>query len=160
MSSSDASSPSPVTLDVGGRKFRTIRATLCYSDHFKACLDRWENDTDQQANGSLFVDVDPDVFKHILNFMRHPSMFPLFWTEKAGFNHALYRKIEAQADFFLLWDLRDWIRSKRYIDAIKAHMDMKRLNHRNFDDLSNRTTTSSDLQVQWFFGSYSGVKEF
>lgn len=41
--------------------------------------------------------------------MRRPSKFPLFWTKDTVFDYVLYNKVEAEADYFHLHDLRDWI---------------------------------------------------
>jgi hypothetical protein len=68
---------------------------------------RWDDCCDRQNDGSLFVDADLKIFQHILNFMRRPSKFPLFWTKQTGFDYVLYKKLEEEADYFLLHDLRD-----------------------------------------------------
>jgi hypothetical protein len=51
--------------------------------------------------------------------VRRPSRFPLFWTKKDRFNYALYSKLEAEADYFMLEGLREWIQNERYSRAIK-----------------------------------------
>ncbi|KAH8710027.1 hypothetical protein GQ44DRAFT_588767, partial [Phaeosphaeriaceae sp. PMI808] len=76
---------------------------------------------------SYFVYADPEIFRHILEFMRRPSKFPLFWTKETTLDYALYKKLEVEADYFLLHDLRDWIRKKRYLDAVKTIIEVKAL---------------------------------
>jgi hypothetical protein len=79
-----------IILDVSGRKFRTSKSVLSVSPYFESLLTRWEDCADLQADGSYYVDADADTFEHILNFMRRPSRFPLYWNKKDGFDYALY----------------------------------------------------------------------
>ncbi|KAF2875927.1 hypothetical protein BDV95DRAFT_469965, partial [Massariosphaeria phaeospora] len=117
--------PHPIILNVSGRKYRTHSATLQTSPCFQNLLARWPSCSDRQADGSYFIDADPAVFEHVLQFMRRPSQFPLFWTKATGLDYALYTKLEAEADYFLLHDLRDWIRTKRYLGAVKTVTDVE-----------------------------------
>ncbi|KAH7073533.1 hypothetical protein BKA63DRAFT_603897 [Paraphoma chrysanthemicola] len=150
--------PHLIVLDVSGRKFQTQKATLQTSPYFQNLLARWDNCTDQQEDGSYYIDADPDVFRHVLDFMRRPSKFPLFWTKETGFDYALYNKLEAEADYFLLHDLRDWIRSKRYADAVKMVVGIRILSEHEAQDRTNRFRQIPEANVQSFFGSYSGEK--
>lgn len=101
-----------IVLDVSGRKFKTGKMTLQESPYFASLLARWDDCRDRQGDDSYFVDADPDTFQHILSFMRRPSRFPLFWTKDKGFDYALYNRLEIEADYFALEDLRDWIWSQ------------------------------------------------
>lgn len=109
-----------ITLDVSGRKFRTSKSVLEVAPYFKNLLDRWEDGADLQTDGSYYVDADADTFGHLLSFMRRPSRFPLYWTKKDGFDYALYSRVEAEADYFMLEGLRDWIKQRKYLQAISA----------------------------------------
>ena len=111
-----------VILNVGGRKFHTIRETLESSKWLKSMADCWQDNLIRQSDGSIFVDADPEVFEHVLNFMRRPQTFPLFWSKEKGFDLAMYNKLAAEADYFLLHDLRDWIRAGTFTDAIKTNI--------------------------------------
>jgi hypothetical protein len=86
--------PRLIVLDVSGRKYRTPEATLQVSPYFQSLLARWTDCSDRQEDGSYFIDADPDAFQHIIEFMRRPSKFPLFWTKETGFDYALYNKLE------------------------------------------------------------------
>lgn len=116
--------PYLIILDVSGRKYQTQKATLQTSPYFQTLLARWDNCRDRQGDGSYFVDADPDAFQYILEFIRRPSKFPLFWTKETSFDYALHNKLEAEADYFLLHDLRDWLREKRYLDAVKTTIEV------------------------------------
>jgi hypothetical protein len=109
-----------ITLDVSGRKFRTTKSVLSVSPYFEALFARWEDCIHLQEDGSYYVDADPDAFECLLNFMRRPSKFPLYWTRQDGFNYVLYSKVEAEADFFMLEGLRDWIKKQKYLEAVQV----------------------------------------
>jgi hypothetical protein len=84
----------------------------------------------------------------------------LFWSKETSFDYALYNKIEAEADYFLLHDLRDWLRKKRYLDAVKTTIEVKALSEKQLEDDRNQTRDEADIEVQGFFGSYSGEKRY
>lgn len=140
-------SPHLIILDVSGRKFQTQKATLQTSLYFQNLLARWDDCADRQKDGSCFVDADPDAFQHILDFMRRPSKFPLFWTKETSFDYALYNKLEAEAEYSLLHDLRDWLRQKRYLDAIKIVVEVKALSEQQFDGDQNQTRYEAEIEV-------------
>ena len=105
----------------------TTRATLTTSPYFQNLFDRWDNGRDQAPDGSYLIDSDPNVFEHLLSFMRRPTRFPLFWTKENGFDYALYNKLEAEANYYLLQDLSNWIREGRYTDAVKTVVEVKKV---------------------------------
>lgn len=107
-----------ITLDVSGFRYRTRKSVLYESPYFKNFFARWENCADIQPDGSLYIDANPLTFQHLLDFMRRPSVFPLFWTKESGFNYALYTSLGEEADFVQLKSLRDWIREGGYTKAI------------------------------------------
>jgi hypothetical protein len=159
-SSSLIMSPDLIVLDVSGRKYQTRKSTLRVSPYFDTLLTRWNDCSDKQDDGSYFIDADPDAFQHVLDFMRRPSSFPLFWTKETGFNYALYNKLEAEADYFGLDDLHNWLRDKRYVDAVKTVVKVTALSERFIDHRGYTAERGADIQVQSFFGSYSGIKNY
>ncbi|CAA9965113.1 BTB 2 domain containing protein [Pyrenophora teres f. maculata] len=122
--------PNILTLDVGGgRVFRTTKQALSAAPYFAHLFDRWEEGVKLQADGSFFLDTDPEIFEHLLRYMRRPNKFPLFWTRQAGFDYELYSRLESEADFFMLEGLRDWIRDKKYEQAVQVEIDLKEQVH-------------------------------
>ncbi|KAH7395266.1 hypothetical protein DE146DRAFT_765053 [Phaeosphaeria sp. MPI-PUGE-AT-0046c] len=115
--------PRIITLDVGGRKYKTSIATLlAESGLFRVQLsDRftWA----PEADGSYFLDADPDLFEHLLRFMRRPNVFPLFYSKAAGFDYNLYSQLEEEAEYFQMDELHAWIKKKKYLEAIVTKMD-------------------------------------
>lgn len=152
--------PYLIILDVSGRKYRTQKITLQTSAYFQNLLSRWNDCTDRQEDGSYFIDADSDVFEHVLQFMRRPSKFPMLWTKETSFDYALYNKLEVEANYFLLHDLRDWIRKKRYLNAVKTVIEVKVLSEYELNDSRNQRRCDVDIEIQSFYGSYSGEKRF
>jgi hypothetical protein len=107
-------------LNIGGRRFEVLRSTLmksgALSDMISGTL-LWAAEPD----GSYFLDTDPDAFEHVLRFMRRPSIFPLFWSKSEGFDYAQYHRVQTEAEVFKVDALHDWIRDKKYLDAIHVH---------------------------------------
>jgi hypothetical protein len=92
--------------------------------------------------------------------MRRPSKFPMFWTKESGFDYALYNRLEAEADYFLLHDLHDlhdWIRRTRYLDAVQTVVEVKVLSE---SEARNHKQLGVNMEVQTHHGSYSGTKRF
>ena len=50
--------------------------------------------------------------------MRRPSRFSLYWTKKDGLDYVLYSKLEAEADYFMLEGLKNWIKDRKYLEAV------------------------------------------
>jgi hypothetical protein len=132
-----------IILDVCGRKFRTSKSVLSVSPYFESLLTRWEDCADLQADGSYYVDADADTFEHILNFMRRSSRFSLYWNKKDGFDIALYCRVEVEADYFMLEELRDWIRQAKYLQAVLTY-----LHKYNAKDYRDRERFDGDIIVE------------
>jgi hypothetical protein len=116
-----------ITINVSGRQYQAKKTTLLNSPYFRNIFERWNTGVDLTLDGSYSIDADPAAFQHLLCYMRRPSNFPLLWTKEKGFDYVLYNKLEAEADFFLLHDLRDWIRQERYKDAITTIVEIHKI---------------------------------
>jgi hypothetical protein len=148
-----------IILDVSGRKYQTQKVTLQASPYFQNLLAKWNDCSDRQEDGSYFIDADSDVFHYVLQFMRRPSKFPLFWTNETSFNYALYNRLEVEADYFLLHDLRSWVRNKRYLNAVTTITEVETFSEHEHYRRYNQRRCDVDT-VQGFYGSYSGEKRF
>ncbi|KAF2658828.1 hypothetical protein K491DRAFT_755909 [Lophiostoma macrostomum CBS 122681] len=112
--------PDVIVLDVGGTKYKALRSTLtATSGHLRALLSEEKWTIQKQEDGSIYVEADPEVFCHLLRFMRQPEVYPLFWTLTEGFDYNLYNLLEKQAVYFQVDGLADWIRKKEYQKVIK-----------------------------------------
>ncbi|KAL1798639.1 hypothetical protein ACET3X_002676 [Alternaria dauci] len=127
--------PKNLTLDVGGRKFKVSRDTLkAESGLFERQLSGRFSPWEPEADGSYFLDADPDLFEHLLRFMRRPEVFPLFYSKMNGFDYDLYNRLQAEALYFQMDTLYNWIKFEGYLAAIKvkaSKMDVRRIGNRN-----------------------------
>ncbi|MCJ1486162.1 hypothetical protein MMC06_006338 [Schaereria dolodes] len=109
----------PLTLQVGERRFVTTASTLKgESSYFSSLLSsRWGQQA--QEDGSYFIDVDGDVFAHVLHYLRH-GILPVFYDMAKGHNYALYLAVLGQAKYFQIPRLEKWIKDKTYLSAVET----------------------------------------
>ena len=83
-----------VTLNVGGRRFQTTNNTVTNSgsEHLAVLLAQ----QDVRNNEELFVDCDPNVFEHVLYFMRRGKLSPPFLVKE---DIAQMEELKYEADF-------------------------------------------------------------
>lgn len=58
-----------ITLNIGGKKIKTYKTTLEQCGVLQNQLERW----DFNKNDELFIDQDPDIFIHFLNYLRNQN---------------------------------------------------------------------------------------
>jgi hypothetical protein len=120
----DESIPSTITLKVGGRYFCMHKSTLEDARFFRPYLEgrfEWWREED----GSFSYDGDPDIFAHILRYLRRPSVYPLFWTKATGFDYDLYHRLEDAAIDLQIEKLEEWIKTKTYLKAISVESSVR-----------------------------------
>jgi len=90
-----------IKLDVGGTIFATSLTTLTLKDSYFVSMfsGRWE--LKPQEDGSYFIDRDPFVFRHILNFLRDGQIDLEVLTK------AELKALTVEAKFYLLQPLID-----------------------------------------------------
>lgn len=112
-----------IILRVDEKLFYTTKDTLAQESGYFSSLfsGRWPNSSE---NGVLTLDVDGDVFKHTMCFLRS-GVLPVFYDASKGFDHRLYSLLLEQADFFRIDRLSDWILEKRYVQAVKIVRSIK-----------------------------------
>jgi len=96
-----ASYAEKVKLDVGGVRYTTTRTTLCrVAGSYLALMfsGAFELETDA-SDGTVFIDRDGILFRHILNFLRDPVNFSLCRVNLTSRELAL---LAMEADFYLL----------------------------------------------------------
>ena len=64
------------------------------------------------------IRLDTVAFGLVLEYLHYYAAYPFFWSKEAGFDHALYHRVEQAAGYLELFDLRDWIRNQKYLSAI------------------------------------------
>lgn len=110
-------SNTPVNLQVGECRFTTLASTLSDGSSFFASLlsDRWE---DSRSNdGTYFVDADPDLFTHILRYLRR-GVLPIVYEKSHGFDYAFYQALQKEALYFGIEPLHKWVKEKGYLQAV------------------------------------------
>jgi hypothetical protein len=100
---------------VGERRFVSTRQTLIEESGYFASLlsGRWNS---AQADGSYFVDADPNLFEHILRYLRR-GVLPVFYEKLKGHDYAQYVALLEEAKYFQISRLEDWLEKKRYLHA-------------------------------------------
>jgi len=145
--SKPAPSPPPkssqINLQVGERRFVTVAETLTQESRFFAALlsGRWDN---AQADGSYFIDADPELFEHILRYLRR-SVLPIFYDRVKGHNYSLYVALLEEAKYFQIPRLEDWLKRKGYLEAIKIKYSGDVREGTHFDT----ETLATDEQVEY-----------
>jgi hypothetical protein len=108
-----------ITLNVGGRLFVTKRSTLVGgSAFFQVLLSPTWSAGNAMKDGYLFVDANPRIFEHVLEFLRR-SVPPVFWRQEQGFDYGLYAALEQEARYFGILKLAEWISAKQYEQCIR-----------------------------------------
>ncbi|KAK0617643.1 hypothetical protein B0T14DRAFT_569132 [Immersiella caudata] len=108
----------PIALSISGTLFITTIPTLTSRSHYFLtlfCNPHWKSTL--QPDNALFVDSDPTVFTHILNYLRR-GVFPLAYDQKRGHDYKLYADILADAQYFQIPKLEAWITERLYIHCV------------------------------------------
>ncbi|KAL1647169.1 hypothetical protein SLS58_002940 [Diplodia intermedia] len=132
-----------VNIQIGERRFTTTRDTLVGgSDYFAARFSG--NWNDAEPDGSYFVDGDPDLFVHILRFLRSGT-FPLFYDKHRGHDYSLYAALLAQAQYFQIPPLVDWLRERKYLGRVMT--DRKASLVDDVRDLALASESGEDVDI-------------
>eukprot|EP01038_Epipyxis_sp_PR26KG_P005322 gene5322-7387_t len=105
-----------IELDVGGKLFRTTKATLCNVDgYFSRMLlnDRWNEKNSTDASTPIFIDRDPLTFPSILSFLRSRRVF---FTPSE--DDIYLERLLIEADYYQLVEL---------IDSVKETLTLRKL---------------------------------
>ncbi|KAJ8118554.1 hypothetical protein OPT61_g488 [Boeremia exigua] len=148
LGSDDSIHPPIIILDVAGRTFKvSVDILIASSGFFQRQLSARFNWTPQR-DGTYFLDADPELFEHLLRFMRRPSIFPLFWAKDRGFDYNLYQRLQAEAGYFKVFTLYQWIMDKRYLDAITIHTHLPQVCE--LDDISHDTMAANISEERFY----------
>lgn len=143
----------PITLQVGERRFTTLSSTLSDGSPFFASLlsNRWINS--QSEDGSYFVDADPDLFVHILRYLRR-GVLPILYDRLHGFDHVLYEALLKEAEYFGITPLCRWIEEKRYLLTVQIQYSMKEMDWPNLAEIIDENTEG------WFYLFWRPVRTY
>ncbi|KAI4868830.1 hypothetical protein F4820DRAFT_89407 [Hypoxylon rubiginosum] len=138
--------PVQVYLQVGELEFTTLRSTL--PDGVVA--------RSSAVGNRYFVDADPVLFEHVLQYLRSSS-FPLFFhTPTQTFDLALYHALLGEARYFGLRRLAAWIERRGYLDAVRVTRTVSTVEdvgadelQRHLDGLDGRANVKVDISIGW-----------
>ncbi|KAI9799638.1 MAG: hypothetical protein M1833_003953 [Piccolia ochrophora] len=151
MSLSLSASPSNtrVELQVGERRFTTLATTLSAGSTFFASLlsERWEDS--RSADGSFFIDADPDLFAHILRYLRR-GVLPVVFDKIRGFDHAFYQELEAEAVYFGIEPLHEWIKDEGYLLAVTIQYSMEEVKSQGSVVSNDKVTVSGNTERSYY----------
>lgn len=138
----DLAGDGPITLQVGERRFVTNPTTLTgESPYFARMLSaQWRR---AQADGSYFVDADGDLFAHILRYLRSGTL-PFFYEKSRGHDYSKYHMLLAEAEYFGIEGLKDWLKNNKYEYALTVHHYVRTV--RDIDDLHKTRTADCELE--------------
>lgn len=109
-----------ITLQVGERRFIVASQTLIDgSEYFKTRLStKWSPRLKGSSNRVFFIDMNGNIFAHILHYLRS-GIYPLLYDVAKGFDLVTYTAIRQAADYLGVLKLVQWIDTKRYLKAVK-----------------------------------------
>ncbi|GAB1316388.1 hypothetical protein MFIFM68171_06598 [Madurella fahalii] len=108
-----------ITLDVSGQRFITAIPTLAEKSQYFRDFFRGDWRAALRDDGTVFVDSDPEVFQHIVKYLRR-GIFPLSYDQKKGHNYKLYADILAEARHFRIPKLERWLTDQLYLNCITS----------------------------------------
>ena len=131
----------PATIQVSDRRFLTDPATwVGESAFFKALFSKqWD---DHKNDSSYFIDADPDLFEHILRYLRR-GVLPVFYDRAKGHDHVLYGALLEEARFFGIDRLEKWLSEQKYLEAVKVAYSYTETN--NLDTLARTVDGSIEI---------------
>lgn len=156
-SPSEESSPDPdpistgsmINLQVGERRFTTTLVTLTTESGFFSSMfsSHWRQNNNKQADGACFVDADPDLFVHILRYLRHGQL-PIFYANGTGPDYGLYAAVLGEARYFQIDRLVQWLERMRYLDVVKVQRIA--FHAEELDVLQETNLASEDIEYHPF----------
>ncbi|KAI9682049.1 MAG: hypothetical protein M1817_000103 [Caeruleum heppii] len=107
-----------ITLQVGECRFTTLISTLVSGSKYFATRFKSSPPSSITGETSYFVDGDPDLFAHVLRYLRR-GVLPVMYDRANGFDHAFYTALEQEASYFGIDSLKTWIANKDYLRAVE-----------------------------------------
>lgn len=129
-----------VYLSVGGQTFVTMADTLQESEYLRQL-------TSQSIDKRCFVDADPELFKHILRYLRH-GQYPLFYQEGSGFDYGKYNDLLLEAEQLKIRKLANWIEHEAFKKLVKVDFQISTLKDIDPDNLQLPSHLSKPYSVK------------
>jgi hypothetical protein len=71
---------------------------------------------EEQADGSYFIDSNPNLFDHILGYLRR-GVLPVFYHN--GHDFGMYGALLEEAIFFGIERMEEWLKEQEYLMAVR-----------------------------------------
>lgn len=137
-----------VTLQVGERHFTTSRETLVSESGFFASLlsGNWGS---ARSDGSYFIDADPEIFEHILRYLRR-GILPIFFDRVKGHDHNMYLSVLEEARYFQLDRLIEWLENRSYVNAVQVTHSLHQYDEGDYDETIEKSSSwDMKFHVGW-----------
>ena len=142
--SSLAGAHSKIQMQVGERRFTTTLHTLIeQSAYFRALFSAKTGK--MPAELRFFIDLDGDVFAHVLRFLRS-GVFPVFYDKSKGHDYSLYAMLLGQARYLQIPRLEQWLAEKTYLQAITATSSVTEMEFKG--SFAEKSGLDSDVKFQ------------
>jgi hypothetical protein len=93
-----------IKLDIGGHSFTTTLTTLRrFPETMIGAMFSGRHELKKNEAGSYFIDRDGTHFRHILNFLRSPEKFLLYFQLSS--ENYFFKELEFEAEFYGLADM-------------------------------------------------------
>ncbi|KAK8243524.1 BTB/POZ protein [Phyllosticta capitalensis] len=140
-----------ITLNVGGDKFVVLKDILSQAVFFQSLLSgRWDGNMLQ--DGSYFIDWDPKIFRHIINFLRSGHLPTCFKGVNEGFDLDFVAELKEAAAYFGVEELHNWLEHKKYFAAITVEHSfhvLDQLHEKGFSTMSFSGDAVVEHHVSW-----------
>lgn len=142
---------SKVLLEVGERRFTTTVDTLVQeSALFLDLITRKKEEV--QPKLQFFMDLDGDVFAHILQYLRS-GVFPVFYDKAKGHDYSLYTMLLHQAHYMEIPRLEQWLKEKTYLQAVTVTRSMTEV------ELTSPITVKTQMDTDVEYCSHSRTRK-
>ncbi|KAI9861847.1 MAG: hypothetical protein M1824_001958 [Vezdaea acicularis] len=138
-----------IVLQVGERRFTTLASTLSGESAYFASLLSGRCSDSQSSDGSYFIDADPDLFAHILRYLRR-GVLPIIYDKSNGFDHAFYVALKKEAEYFGIEPLRKWAQDKGYMQAITIKYSVEEVTGEEVHRSSYDATVDADKERLYY----------
>ena len=124
-----------VKLQVGERQYLTTAETLTRESGFFQALFSGNRDN-KQSDASYFIDADPELFQHILQYLCR-GILPLVYDITSGHNHCFYLRLLEEAKYFQIPRLKNWLQDKQYLYAVKIKHSITQVESTEWEEVGN-----------------------
>jgi hypothetical protein len=108
--------------------------------------------TDESGTMGYFVDSDPQLFEYILRYLRRGVM-PLCWSRSSGHDYSLYASLLAEAKFFGIDRLKEYLINQQWDDVIEIHRT--ETTSKDLALSSKSSFSTSGDEKYWYYPSWS-----